>query len=82
MSKKKTALLLWRERMGLTQREAAERLGFALSTYQRQESERSFDTGNRVPTPLVTLLAAAALEKYPRLKPIKGEEDNEESGAE
>jgi transcriptional regulator with XRE-family HTH domain len=56
-----TAVSRWRERMGLSQRAAADALGMSLSAYQEQERGGSFD-GKRRAASQVLLLACAAIE--------------------
>lgn len=57
-----TALAAWRDRLGLSQRAAADALGMTLSGYQQLEHERSAVTGERRAPRRVVLLAAAAIE--------------------
>lgn len=61
---KPTALAAWRDRLGLTHRQAAEALGITLVAYQVLERERNFDSkgGGEVKVDLRTKLAAAAIE--------------------
>lgn len=63
-----TLVASWRARMGLSQRAAAEVLGLALTTYQDQERGTNRQTGLPIRTPLILLLACAAIERG--LKPI------------
>lgn len=57
-----TPLHRWRQRMGLSQRAAAQALGLALTTYQDQERGRNRRTGQPIRTPRTLLLACAAIE--------------------
>ena len=57
-----TAVARWRQRMGLSQRAAAEALGLALTSYQDQERGLSRATGEPIRTPQTLLLACAAIE--------------------
>lgn len=57
-----TPLRRWRQRMGLSQRAAAEALGLALTSYQDQERGTNRRTGEPIRTPRTLLLACAALE--------------------
>lgn len=63
-----TAVALWRERVGLSQRDAAAALGLSLSAYQEHERGRSFRGREREPSRTI-LLACAAIEHG--LAPIK-----------
>lgn len=58
-----TPLARWRTRMGLSQRDAAQALGLALSTYQDQERGINRGTCEPIRTPRSLLLACAALER-------------------
>lgn len=51
----------WREGMGLSQRQAAQNLGFSLTQYQRLERGARFDTGAPVELDIRTRLACAAI---------------------
>lgn len=57
-----TEIARWRERMGLSQRAAAEALGLALTSYQDQERGTNRRTGLPIRTPRSLLLACAAIE--------------------
>ena len=59
-----TQVRAWRERLSLTQKEAAERLGVAVSQYQSYERGQYVShTGPRpAPPPLTVRLAMSALE--------------------
>ena len=61
MSEKNTPIARWRDRMGLSQRAAAEALGMSLSGYQEQERGAGFDGRPRKPSRAL-LLACAAIE--------------------
>lgn len=61
MSEKNTPIARWRDRMGLSQRAAAEALGMSLSGYQEQERGAGFDGRPRKPSHAL-LLACAAIE--------------------
>lgn len=65
---RKSAIARWRERMGISQRVAAEQLGMSLSAYQEQERGSKFDGTPRQPSK-VLLLACAAIEA--QLQPIE-----------
>jgi transcriptional regulator with XRE-family HTH domain len=51
----------WRERMGFTQRKAAEELGITQSAYAALEKGRAYDTGKVLRIDRRTELACAAL---------------------
>ncbi len=57
-----TAVAAWRERLGLSQRDAAEALGLSLTAYQEHERGRSFRGRPREPSKAI-LLACAAIER-------------------
>lgn len=57
-----TPLRRWRQRMGLSQRAAAQALGMALTSYQDQERGTNRRTGQPIRTPRTLLLACAAIE--------------------
>lgn len=57
----RTAIAVWRTRMGWTQRQAAAALGMSLSGYQAQERGASFQ-GTPREASRVLLLACAAIE--------------------
>lgn len=58
-----TALKQWRGRLGISQREAAARLGMTLAAYQANEREGDYTTGRPKTPKRMLLLAAAAIEK-------------------
>lgn len=62
LAARSTALARWRDRMGISQRAAAQALGLALTSYQDRERGISRKTGEQIGTPLSLLLACAALE--------------------
>lgn len=64
-----TALKQWRTRLGLSQRDAAARLGLTLTAYQANESGADHMTGKSKKPKRYILLAAAAVEK--NLEPIQ-----------
>lgn len=61
----------WRSRLGLSQREAAKRLGYSLKRYQEIERGANFQTGEPVELDARTALAAAAIEH--NLEPINAD---------
>lgn len=63
----RTAIAIWRERMGWSQRKAAQELGLSLTAFQEHERGAAFDGRHREPS-RVLLLACAALEKG--IKPL------------
>jgi transcriptional regulator with XRE-family HTH domain len=58
-----TALKDWRTRLGLSQRDAAKRLGITLQTYQDLENGVTMATGKPRELDVRTRLACAAIEK-------------------
>lgn len=57
-----TPFAAWRQRLGLSQREAAASLAVSLPTYQSWEHEFSRRTNSPTRPPHTALLAAAAIE--------------------
>lgn len=53
----------WRERVGMTQRQAAEALGMALNNYQRLERGRDWNTDRETAIDRRTELACIAIER-------------------
>jgi len=58
-----TLFFAWRERLGLTQKEAATALGITVTTYQSYEREERLRDGQHQESPLMARLAAAAIEQ-------------------
>jgi len=71
VSEKNTPIARWRQRLGLSQRAAADALGMALTSYQDQERGTNRRTGEPIRTPRTLLLACAAIEAG--LEPITAE---------
>lgn len=63
-----TAVARWRDRVGLSQRDAAAALGMSLSAFQEQERGASFAGAPREPSRAL-LLACAAIEQG--IEPIR-----------
>ena len=57
------AFRAWRERMGLTHKEAAKILGLGITTVSNYSIGRRCDTDEEVIVPRIVLLACAAVEK-------------------